>query len=206
MNLLKLIMAALILFTLPVCQSVGAGQTGDKAVGDSHRPALKDLVYKPINTDIPTTKRVVLNNGMVVHLMPDHELPLFSVSALIKVGGRWVPENKTGLAMLTGATIRSGGTISRPPDALDETLEFIAGSVETSIGTESGSAGLSVLSKDTDLGLEIFADVLRNPRFDKESFELAKARMLAGINRKNVSPTSTANREQQTHKHNQDNQ
>lgn len=189
----RLIIAVLMLFVLPVCQSAGAKQAGK--TGGAARPALGDLVYKPINTDIPKTKRVVLNNGMVLHLMPDHELPLFSVSALIKAGAIWEPEGKTGLAALTGATIRSGGTLSTPPDALDETLEFIAGSVETSIGSQSGSASLSVLSKDTDLGLKIFADVLRNPRFDHDRFELAKARMLDSISRQNDSPTSAANRE-----------
>lgn len=194
MNRFRLITAVLILFSLPVCQSIGARQAGETGA-DSGRPALKDLVYEPINTDIPKTKRVVLNNGMVLHLMPDHELPLFSVSAIIKVGAIWAPEDKTGLAALTGATIRSGGTLSTPPDVLDETLEFISGSVETSIGAERGSASLSVLSKDTDMGLAIFADVLRNPRFDNGRFELAKARMLDGISRQNDSPTGAASRE-----------
>jgi len=194
MNKRRLIAAVLIALALPACQSAGAKQP-PSAVHNSGRPALGDLVYKPINTNIPKTKRVVLNNGMVVHLMPDHELPLFSVSAMIRTGAIFEPEDKTGLAMLTGATIRSGGTISMPPDILDETLEFISGSVETSIGAESGSASLSVLSKDTDKGLEIFADVLRNPRFDKERFELAKAQMLDGISRQNDSPTGAASRE-----------
>ncbi len=189
-----LIALVLISLALPHCLSAGAKQAGD-AVNNSGRPSLGGLVYKPINTDIPKTKRVVLSNGMIVHLMPDHELPLFSVASMIRVGAIFEPEDKTGLAMLTGATIRSGGTLSTPPDLLDETLEFISGSVETSIGAESGSASLSVLSKDTDKGLEIFADVLRNPRFDQGRFELAKARMLDGISRQNDSPTGAASRE-----------
>ncbi|VAX15975.1 peptidase, M16 family [hydrothermal vent metagenome] len=192
----KSVLIALVLISLALQACQSAGVKGEQnAVSASRARSLDDLVYKPINTDIPKTKRVVLNNGMVVHLMPYHELPLFSVASMIRVGAIFEPEDKTGLAMLTGATIRSGGTVSTPPDILDETLEFISGSVETSIGAESGSASLSVLSKDTDKGLEIFADVLRNPRFDQDRFELAKARMLDGISRQNDSPTGAANRE-----------
>lgn len=159
------------------------------------RPALEDLEYGPIDAELPETKRVTLKNGMVVHLLPAPELPLFEVYAMVRTGAVWEPADKTGLASLTGSMIRAGGTENRPPDELDETLEFIAGSVETSIGSESGSASLSVLSKDTDLGLEIFADVLMHPRFDQARFELAKARMLDGIRRENDSPTGAAERE-----------
>ena len=162
---------------------------------NGERPALEDLAYKPIKTDIPKTKRLVLSNGMVVHLLPDHELPLFQINAMVRVGSIWEPAEKAGLAGLTGAVIRSGGTLTRDPETLDETLERIAGSVETSIGEESGSATLSVLSKDIDIGLELFADVVRNPRFDKDRFELAKARMLDSIRRENDEPTHIADRE-----------
>ncbi len=195
MNWIKPALACLVSLAAVSCQH-GAGALPEKSAPSAfQRPAFNDLVYKPIDTDIPKTKRTTLKNGMVVHLMPDHELPLFTAFAMIRAGSIWEPEDKTGLAALTGANIRSGGTISRPPDQLDEILEFISGSVETSIGAESGSASLSVLSKDTDLGLEILADVLRNPRFDPDRFELAKARMLDGIRRENDDPTQAARRE-----------
>ncbi|VAX20891.1 hypothetical protein MNBD_NITROSPINAE02-1463 [hydrothermal vent metagenome] len=161
----------------------------------AERPRIADLKFKEMITHIPKTKRVTLGNGIVVHLLPDHELPLIHMSAMIKVGSIWEPADKTGLAALTGQVIRAGGTKTRTPDDLDETLETIAASVETGIGGESGSASLSALSKDFKLGLEIFADVLRNPAFNEERFELAKARMLDSIRRENDSPTSVALRE-----------
>ncbi|MGK7344914.1 MAG: M16 family metallopeptidase [Candidatus Nitrospinota bacterium M3_3B_026] len=165
------------------------------APGAGKEPSLAELEYPPIKTRIPETKRVTLSNGMTVHLLPDRELPVFNVAAMIRVGARWEPEDKAGLASLTGAAIRSGGTKTLPPEDLDERLEMIGGSVETSIGEESGSAMLSVLSRDIGVGLELFADVIRNPAFDEDRLELARARMLDSIRRQNDDPQEIASRE-----------
>ena len=153
------------------------------------------LAFKPLKSDIPKTHRYVLTNGMVAHLMPDRELPLVTASAMIKTGSIWEPEGKEGLAALCGATMRGGGTKTMTPEELDEALEFLAISVETGIGEESGSASLSVLSKDLDKGLAYLADVMINPRFDQSRFDLAKARMLDGIRRENDDPPGAAERE-----------
>jgi predicted Zn-dependent peptidase len=127
--------------------------------------------------------------------MPDRELPLVTATAMIKAGSIWEPEGKEGLAALCGATMRAGGTQSMSPPELDEALEFLAISVETGIGKESGSASLSVLSKNMEKGLAYFADVIMNPRFDQGRFDLAKARMQDGVRRENDEPTEAAERE-----------
>ena len=105
------------------------------------------------------------------------------------------PKNKAGLASLTGTVMRTGGTSSLSGDEINEKLEFIAGSVETGIGREVGSASLSVLKKDIDLGLTIFADVLRKPAFSQEKVELAKQKKIEAIRRQNDNPQSIAFRE-----------
>ena len=55
--------------------------------------------------------------------------------------------------------------ISETGDEIDEELEHIAASVETSIGLDSGFASMSVLKEDLDIGLSILADILMNPSF-----------------------------------------
>lgn len=57
---------------------------------------------------LPKYERYVLNNGMVVYLMENHELPLVSGSAMIRTGDRFEPGDKVGLAQLTGTVMRSG--------------------------------------------------------------------------------------------------
>jgi predicted Zn-dependent peptidase len=71
----------------------------------------------------------------------------------------------------------------------------MAGSVETGIGTEQGSANLNVLSKDTDRGLALFADVLMNPAFQQDKLDLAKDQIKESIRRRNDSPGPIVARE-----------
>lgn len=155
----------------------------------------KDLKFKPLEFKPPTVDRVELPNGMILFLAEDHELPVVNISATIRVGSIYEPADKIGLANLTGIVMRSGGTQNRTADEINEELEFMASTVETSIGEESGSASLFTLKKNLDKSLEIFADILMNPIFDKDKFELARARALEAIRRRDDSPQEIAQRE-----------
>jgi zinc protease len=156
----------------------------------------KDLKYSKLgDIQIPKVQQYILPNGMQLFLLEDHELPLISVSARIRTGSIYEPPDKIGLAAITGTVMRTGGTVSRTGDEIDEQLESIAASVETGIGLNSGSASVSVLKKDIDVGLEILADVLMNPAFSEEKIMLAKIQHHSSIVRRNDDVRSIAARE-----------
>jgi len=151
--------------------------------------------FKPLNFVPPKVDRVVLENGMILYLLEDHYLPIFGITARIRTGVVYEPQEKAGLASLTGHVMRSGGTVSMPADKMNEELEFMAASVETSIERESGSASLSTLKKDIDKGLKIFADVLMNPAFPEDKIRMRKDEVIESIRRENDNPTHIAHRE-----------
>ena len=107
-----------------------------------------ELVFEPQKFTFPEVEHVSLGNGMVVYLLEDHELPLFNLVALARTGSIYEPDDKLGLAELTGVVMRTGGTRFMSGDEINEKLEFVAGSVETSIGEEVGTASLSVLKNE----------------------------------------------------------
>ncbi|MDH4193409.1 MAG: insulinase family protein [Nitrospirota bacterium] len=157
-------------------------------VEELHFPPLPDLV-------IPEPQRVVLDNGLVVLLMEDHELPLVGVSAFIRTGSRLEPQGKIGLASLTGTVLRTGGTKNRTGDELDEYLEGKAAGIETAIGDTSGTASMSCLAEDFPEVLKVFGDVLRFPVFDPEKLKIAKNQVMAEISRQNDDPDGILSRE-----------
>lgn len=154
-----------------------------------------DMVFKPSTFSPSKGERIVLNNGVVLYILEDHELPLFNLSAIIRTGAIYDPPEKVGLAELTGKVMRTGGTHSMTPDEINDQLEFIAASAETNIGRESGSASLSVIKKDIDVALKVFADILMNPIFDQEQLDLAKKQEIEVIRRRNDKSDSIAFRE-----------
>jgi zinc protease len=150
------------------------------------------LVFPPLDYKLPPAAqfREVLPNGMVVYIAEDRMLPTFDLDVLIRTGGAFDPPGKTGLASLAGEQIRDGGTMNLTPQELDEKVEFLAASLESSVSDTSGRASIDLLSKDIDEALELLVDMLRYPRFDEERLRQAKERRLQNIKRRNDS-TST---------------
>lgn len=153
------------------------------------------LEAEPLEFKVPAIERVVLANGMVVYLMENHMLPLVKAYAVIRTGELYEPAEKAGLASLTGAVMRTGGTDAMTPDEVNETLEFVAAEIGVSIERERGIATLDVLKKDLDTGLRLFADILRRPRFDESKIALRKAELAEEFRRENDDPEETLFRE-----------
>lgn len=157
---------------------------------------VEELEYPPLpELIIPQPERVVLDNGMVVLMMEDHELPLVSLSAFIRTGSRLEPQDKIGITSLTGTVLRTGGTAKHSGDALNEFLEGKAAMIETSIGVTAGTASMSCLTEDFPAVLEIFGDILRTPAFAPDKLKIAKNQMMASIARQNDDPGGIVSRE-----------
>ncbi|MBL8075260.1 MAG: insulinase family protein [Nitrospira sp.] len=170
--------------------SVIMAYAGGPALGDP-----RTMTFKPVEFSPPEPERVVLENGMVVYLLEDHELPLVSVTATMRTGSWLDPIDKIGLASMTGAVMRTGGGGGLSAEQVDAELEQFAGDVSIGIGRQSGSASLDVLSKDLNRGLEILAGLLRKPSFEPARVELAKLQAIEGIRRRQDNPGSIVGRE-----------
>jgi predicted Zn-dependent peptidase len=151
-----------------------------------------ELTYAP-----PQMKdyRHELSNGIVVYIAEDHEAPIVEMSVTVNTGSTWEPAEKIGLASITGAQMRSGGTERMTPQELDERLNFLAATISTSIGAETGTASMWTLSKDLDETLGLFRDVLKTPRFDQAKFDLAKESILTDLAGRNDSSRAVSGRE-----------
>jgi zinc protease len=155
-----------------------------------------ELQFTPLSEiKLPKYERFVLQNGLVVYLMEDHELPLVNGSLLVRTGSRLESPDQVGLASLTGAVMRTGGTKQHSPDQLNEILEQRAAAVETSISEAAGSASFEALTEDLATVFGLFAEVLREPVFAQEKLDLAKTQTKGGIARRNDSPDAIASRE-----------
>ena len=155
-----------------------------------------ELEFPPLQEiQIPEYDRYELDNGMVVYLLEDRDLPLIGGTALIRTGSRFESANKVGLARLTGTVMRSGGTENHTAAELNAILEQQAAGVETSIGTTSGSASFSTLTEDLDIVFPLFTEVLRQPAFAPEKLAIALKQQQGSIARRNDDPGNIASRE-----------
>ena len=177
-----------------VCRGAHAPDARDGGVGgDLATDNPRTMRFPTVEFNPPDAERLVLDNGMVVYLLEDHELPLVTINATLKTGSWLDPADKVGLAGMTGAVMRTGGSAGMSPDEVDEELEQLAATISIGFSKESGSASLDVLKKDLKRGLHIFADLLRRPAFEQVVWSW-KLQALEGIRRRQDSPGSIVGR------------
>ncbi len=136
-----------------------------------------------------------LDNGITFFLVEDKELPLIRVNVTVRTGGLLEPEDKAGLASLTGSVMREGGSVNYPADELNELLENKSAYISTYIGFGSGGASMNLLKEDFNELLPVFVDVIQNPDFPEDKIELEKIQTKSSIARRNDNPQSIASRE-----------
>jgi zinc protease len=155
-----------------------------------------ELRYPPLPAfEIPRPQRVVLDNGLVIMLLEDHELPLVEVTTLIRAGGRFDPADKIGLAKLAAGVLRSGGTEALSSDQLDDWLDGKGATIEAAADGDLVRATLSSLTVDFPDVLRVFADVLRRPAFDAGKLEVARNQAIGNLSRQNDEPDDVLFRE-----------
>ncbi len=155
----------------------------------------RTMTFPPLKFEIPKSERAVLPNGIIVYMLEDHELPLVNMTAYVHVGSIYEPADKVGLAGVTGAVMRSGGTEQMPPEKLDAELEFMASAIESGIGADAGNVSLATLTKNFDRTAELFAQVLMTPTFREDRVKIAVNTTIEAIRRQNDDPKGVANRE-----------
>lgn len=153
------------------------------------------LQYPELRFVIPRAERITFDNGMIIYFMENHEVPLVTVSSVIRSGTVYDPVGKEGLAELTASVMRTGGTADMTGTMVDEELEYLAATVHVSMNRESCTASLSVLKKDLDAGFRIFSRIVMAPAFEDDRLKLAKDLKIEELKRIADDPQKLAFRE-----------
>lgn len=187
----KFILAAAIVWSLLMSSSVSAQRPAGPPQQGPQGQSMKGAVLKgkaPVNKELlkvklPRAKEAKLKNGLqVVVLEGYNKVPTFSMQMVFLNGGIADPADHRGLASFTASLLREGTTtrasrdIAEQIDTLGATLS--AGSGLSSLTTVVNTAGLV---ENFDQVLDIFADVIRNPKFPKDEVEKFKTRTISQL-------------------------
>ncbi len=140
-------------------------------------------------------RRIQLNNGIVVFLQEDHELPFVYGSVLIPGGSRDEAPAKAGLVGLYGQAWRTSGTAKMDGDAMDDLLEAKAAHVETAGDDDSAALSWDSLKGDADQVFSLAMDLLFHPKFSPDKLQLAQQQQATSIVRRNDDEDQIAGRE-----------
>jgi len=173
----------------------GCASSGRSTPALRPHPDPAALRFAELDFEPPSTERVVLPNGVVLHLLHSDRLPLIDLDLRFRAGAEYEPQGLTGLAAITGDLLRTGGTESMPADEIDDRLDDLAANLSLHIDEDSGIGSLNVHRKNFEPALEILAQMLTRPAFDPARLSEAKAREKDEIRRQNDYPISVGFRE-----------
>ncbi len=115
-----------------------------------------------------------LANGLPVYVVPDRSLPLVDVVLAFPVGDPDERPAEAGLASMTAAMLRRGGAGDMDPDRLDDEIDALGARIQTVGASARSVIALDCGSEALGRGLELFASIVLEPRFDAERLAQAK--------------------------------
>jgi len=140
---------------------------------------------------LPPIKKTMLDNGLKVIVIEQHELPIVAFRLILKSGSACDPSGKAGLADLTAGLLRKG-TKTRSATQVSEEIDFVGGSLDAGSDRDATYASCRVLTKHFDTGLGLLADVMLNPTFKEDEVERLRKQTLASIQQKKDDPGNVA--------------
>ena len=135
---------------------------------------------------LPDYEKFILENGLTVYLLEQHEVPLVYVSFAFP-GGVVNDGTKYGLASLTAEGLLFG-TKNYTKKQIEDKLDYIGASYEISASKEFAEISMSFVNKDRELVFSILKDLVMNPIFNEQEFDKRKKRLLVELKQAKESP------------------
>jgi zinc protease len=140
---------------------------------------------------MPPVQRMTLSNQMVLLTSEEHSLPFVTLQLLIDGGSRMDSAGEEGASYLTAKGLLLG-TVKRGEKAINEELDFMGASLNSSSARDYATLTLRVLKKDLEKGFDLFMEVLTQPTFPREEVRREVQKTLAAIQAAEDQPEDVA--------------
>jgi predicted Zn-dependent peptidase len=185
------IIAALII-TLPLAAQVKKGKTTKTAV----QPVVKEVIDRSVRPQagpapvikIGDYQSFELPNGLKVFVVENHKIPRLSYSLVLDNDPVFEGE-MAGYTGFAGELMRKG-TTTRTKDQIDEQVDMLGASLNTS----SGGISANCLTRHNEALLAIMSDVLLNSNFKTEELEKIRTQTLSALEASKTEPKAISQR------------
>lgn len=144
--------------------------------------------------EFPEVTRVTLPNGMRLLIAENHTAPLVTVRAVVRSGSAHDPADQAGLASIT-ADMLDEGAGKWNAIQIAEGVGDLGASLSTGADWDASSVTLDILSRSLPSGMNLVAEVLRNPTFPAKEFDrIRKEQLTTIIQQKDQAPIIAGNR------------
>ena len=140
---------------------------------------------------VPEVYQNKLENGLEVYGIENNEVPLVQFNLVINGGQLLESMDKLGVANLT-ASLLNKGTKNKSVSELEEAIQELGASINIYASKENITISGTSLRRNYEKTLALAQEMLLEPRFDEEEFELLKKATLSRLRQQEASPNSVA--------------
>jgi predicted Zn-dependent peptidase len=141
----------------------------------------------------PAIRKSALDNGLGVWTVYHPQVPVVSLTLLVRRGSAADPPAKEGLAAIT-ADMLDEGSGSRSAIDIHEALAQLGAQIDTDIGSDAIVLSTTALSRFTDRVLRLMADVIARPALREEDFARVRQLRLHRLMQLRDIPSAVADR------------
>jgi zinc protease len=135
----------------------------------------------------PTIDNFDLNNGLKIFFSEKKDLPIVRINFIVNNGSRFDPDDKKGLCNLLTMCIDEGAGEFDALQLADE-FEMLGAQFYVSCDTDTSIFSLQVLSENFNPALKLLSNVITQPHFNDDDFELQKNKVLVRLNQSKAEP------------------
>ena len=140
---------------------------------------------------LPSVWTGKLANGIDIFGITHSELPLVNYSIIIEGGHQLDELAKSGLANLTAAVMNEG-TKNKTPEELEDAIRLLGATINVSASNEAITFRVSALARNFEKTIALVEEMLFEPRWDEEQYNLAKLRVINNLKRNQANPSYLA--------------
>lgn len=144
-----------------------------------------------VQIKVPTVWEQKTSNGLRVYGIENTEVPLVNFEIVMDGGLLLDDINKVGVANML-AQMMTQGTARKTPQELEDAIQQLGASINVSANTEDIRISVTTLSKNYDATLALVEEILLEPRWDLQEFELVKQGVISQIRQQEANPNAVA--------------
>ncbi|WP_435415417.1 M16 family metallopeptidase [Polaribacter aestuariivivens] len=140
---------------------------------------------------VPEVYKNSLKNGLKIFGIENDEVPLVRFNLTIDGGQLLESMDKLGVANLT-ASLLNKGTKNKTVKELEEAIQELGASIYVYSGKEDITISGTTLAKNYTKTLALAQEMLLEPRFDNNEFDLLKKATIASLRQQEANPNAVA--------------
>ena len=122
----------------------------------------------------------MLPNGLQVIAVSQHEQPAVTLRLIVRAGSAQDPADRPGLAALAGSLLDQG-TTTKTAEQVAQAIDSIGGAMGVGAGADLSFVNVAVMRDSLAVGLDLLADVARNPAFAPEEIERQRQQVASAM-------------------------